>query len=472
MFEAVRPSRLQAPARPLLTAVMTLLAASTLGVVALLAMGRLGIIDAIVFVAAPWMLLAAAFRPDWLLLALIAMPASFTAAIQTQRVLPMIAVALAALLVTRPSFSVGWRTGLAALFAVNVAGYLFVADVGQFATEVNRGIMLNLTYYILLALLAFNLAKLGELDGERLGSALVIGVLSTLVVGLAGYGGGWFESGQGIITRTYLNPMAAAALGVCVARVFEDRSASQGYLGNLLLTALLLFLTIVSLSRATWIAATITIALLAFRSGRRGYVLILMAVIVLALLAPTVRQEISRSESGDIFAQARTGAITTGRWKLWTELWQRAEPALPWGHGFGYVWSLSSEDLFGSPGEFQSEESGVVPPHNDFVYLFVEFGIPGVLLLLLFWVQLFRAQGLVAGSTAPLIARSGSLLLGALVTGLIFALFDDVFAVRPIAERFFPVAGFIFGLAEMERARRRSQPVPVVGHSRSAAWRR
>ncbi len=65
--------------------------------------------------------------------------------------------------------------------------------------------MLTLTYYILLALLASNLTVLGELDGERLGSALVMGVATTLVVGLAGCGGAWFESGPGIITHAHLS---------------------------------------------------------------------------------------------------------------------------------------------------------------------------------------------------------------------------------------------------------------------------
>jgi O-antigen ligase len=326
--------------------------------------------------------------------------------------------------------------------------------------------MLSLTYYILLALLAFNLAVLGELDGERLGTALVIGVATTLVVGLAGYGGIWFPSGPSIITRTYLGPLAAAVLGVSSARLLMPGKVVGKRLDHLL-TAILLFLVVVSRVRSAWIAATITFALLAFRLGRRGYVLILMAAIVLALLTPTARQQISRSESGNILAQIQSGEITTGRWKLWTELWKRAQPTLPWGHGFGYTWSLSTEQLFGESGGFGSEESGVVPPHDDFLYLLLEFGIPGVLLLIFFWVQLFRAHRLVTESENGLFRRSGWLLLGMMVTGLMVALVDDLFAVRPFAERFFPVAGFMFGLAQVERAQRREhtrmETVPTTG---------
>ena len=463
MFDLLwRPWR-RTLASPLLIALMLALTAGTLGVVALFAMGRLRFVDAIFLAAVPWVLLAAAFRPDWLILALIAAPASFTAGIQTKRMLLLVIAALVALLITRRRFSLGLGTGLLALIILNAVGYLFVADVGQGAIAANYSTMLGVTYYVLLALLAFNLAMLEELDGTRLAVAIVIGAATTLIVGIAGYGGAWFESGTGIITQTYLAPMISAAFGVTLAWNLALQGSADSKVGYLVMTGILLFLAIVSLSRATWIAVTITVALLAFRSGRRGYVLVLMVAIVLALLTPTARQQVSRSESGDIIAELRSGEITTGRWKLWTELSSRAEMGLPWGNGFGYVWSLSSDDIFGVPGEFQSEESGVVPPHNDFIYMAVEFGIPGVLLLLLFWIQLFRAQFALTESADPSFRRSGWLLLGVLVTGLVFSQVDDLFAVRPLAERFFPVAGFVFGLAQLDRSRRPVSKSKIVG---------
>ena len=461
MLKVLKPRRLPiTTVRPLLIATMAVLIVSTLGVTALLARGRLGVTDAIFLVAAPWAFLAAAFKPDWLLIGLIALPASVTASVQTSRALLLVGVALAALLITRQRVTLGFRTGLAALVIVVIAGHLFQASVGEDASAVNRGAMLHLTYYILLALLAFNLAVLGELHGGALGAALVLGVMSTLIVGLAGYENAWFEGGLGIITHSYLAYMAAAALGVSLARLFMAQDVAGRRLGDFLITGILLALVVLSVVRAAWIAAAITFALIASRTRRRAYVLILMAAIALALLTPTARQEISRSESGNIVGQLRTGEITTGRWELWLGLWERAQPALPWGNGFGYMWSLSSEDLLGTSGQFGSEESGVVAPHNDFVYLLVEFGIAGVLLLLLFWVQLFRARSLVSDSEDPLLRQSGSLLLGMIITGLMVALVDDVFAVRPFAERFFPVAGFIFGLAQVERSWRRHPGPP------------
>lgn len=472
MLEALRPFSLRTPVdRFLHFALVALPTATTIGVVVLLVSNRVRVSDAIFLAALPWACLVAALRPDWLLLGFIGMPASVTADIQPRRVSALVGLGLVMLLVTRRRFSLGWRTGLMALLIINVAGYMFRALVGTDAIAVNERTMMSLTLYILLALLAFNLAVLEELDGGRLATALVIGVVSTLLVGLAGHGGSWFHGGPSIITRGYLGSLASAALGVSFARLLIAEDV-PGRRWNLLMTGVLLWLTIASKVRAVWIAAAITVGLLALRLGRRGYVLILAIAIALALLTTTVRQEIARDESGDIVAEIQSGEIATGRWKLWTALWERAQPALPWGNGFGYIWSLSSEDLLGEPGQFQHEESGVVPPHNDFLYLLVEFGVPGLLLLVVFWVGLFRAASLGTGSADPLLRRSVWLLLGAMVTGLTVALIDDVFAIRPLAERFFPVAGFVFGLSEVERARRRedsiSESVPVSTQAPSA----
>ena len=437
----------------LVTAGIILLAAITLGVTALLAIGRLALSDAVFFVAAPWALLAAVLRPDWLLVTLIAMPASFTSSIEAKRVTALIAFAIAALVVTRRRITLGLRTGLIALVIVCVTGYLVHAEVGQAAIGRNQDVMLSLTYYILLTVLALNLAVLGELDGERLGTALVVGVATTLLLALAGYGGAWFPTGPKIIFHTYLGWMAAAAVSVSLVRLLTAEVNKR--LGHALVTGVLLSLTILSVIRAAWVAAAITVTVIAVRSGRRGYAFILLSVIVLTLLVPTVRQEVSRSESGDIVEQLRTGGITTGRWSLWTGLWHQAETALPWGNGFGHIWSLSSEDLFGVPGQFGSQESGFVPPHSDFMYLFVEFGIPGVVLLAFFWLRLFRARNLLTRSAEPQSRQSAWLLLGMLVTGLMVALVNDLLLVRPFAERFFPVAGFVFGLSLVERKRSR-----------------
>jgi hypothetical protein len=428
----------------------TLLIVGMAGVVVLLAMGRLAISDAIFLAATPWVLFAAAFRPDWLLVLFVALPATVTSSIQPRRVAILVAVALVMLLVTRRRVTIGAGTSLVTLIAIYLAGRIYLGDVGSDALASNEAIMENLMLYILLALLAFNLAVLEEVNGDHLATALIIGVLGTLLTGLAGYGGVWFPNGSAILTKTYLGPLASMALGVCFARLLTDDPSGRT-LGALLVTAALLWLTIFSRVRAAWLAAAITFFVLAFRWRRQGYFLVLAVAIAVALLSTTVRQEVAGDESGDIVGEFQSGDIATGRWTLWSALWERGETGLPWGNGFGYMWSLSSEDLFDVTDQFQSEESGVVPPHNDFIYLFVEFGIPGVLLVIFFWLGLFRARRRVSHSADPSHRRDSWLFLGAIVTGLSVAMFDDVFAVRPFAERLFPVAGFIIGLSTLQR---------------------
>jgi hypothetical protein len=416
----------------------------------LFASGRITLFDAIFFLGAPWAVLAAALRPDWLVLALAGLPASLTAVVQVSRLLALVSVALLALVITRPRFSLALTTGLPAMLAIVVAGHIFRANVDDVAQVVNDSAMLLLGYYVALALLAFNLVVHGELSGQRLGTALIIGVGTTLALGLTGYENSWFHGGTTILTRGYLGYLAVGGLGISVARILtrKQHGASRT---EWLTTAGLLALTVVSFSRAAWGAAAIAFILLALYSGRRRLALIVPIIVATAFMFPSVRQELASSASGDIADALRTGQITTGRWELWTGLWEHAESALPWGNGFGFMWSLSSEDLFGAEGVFAPGQ-GHIPAHNDFMLLLVEFGIPGVSLLAFFWILLMRASVRVARSTLPGLALDGLVLIGILTTGFVMASVDNLIAIRPFAERFFLAAGTMFALGRMAHA--------------------
>ena len=250
-------------------------------------------------------------------------------------------------------------------------------------------LMLLIVYYALLALLAFNLTRLGELKSQQFSGAFVVGVFTTLGLGLAGYDNAWFPGGSVFVTRTYLGYLAVGGLGVGLAWMFAREMRHRGMITAV--TAGLLFLTVASFGRAVWIAGAATFTVLAWRSGRRAQIVIAALVVGSALLLPGAQQEISSTESGDIAEAFRTGAIATGRWDLWTGLWERGTTALPWGNGFGYTWSLDSEDVLGVEGVFTTGESTLVPPHNDFLLLFIEFGVVGVFLLGWFWVAVIRA---------------------------------------------------------------------------------
>jgi hypothetical protein len=439
---------------PLATVLFVALTFWTVGLTGLLAAGRVSLWDAIYLLGVPWAALGAAIRPDWLLLVLVALPASVTAVVQSSRLLILVAIALAAMLLTRPTFALGLSTGIASLIVIAVAGYVFQADVGAEARYINQSLMMLIIYYVLLTLVAFNLAMLGELDGVRLGKAFVLCVATTALLGFAGYQSTWFPGGPAIVTHTYLGYLAVGGLGVGFAALLMAERNRRVMIGRVA-TLALLSLTILSLGRAVWIAAAITFVLLVVRSDRRSYVLIPILAILLALALPAGRQELASSEGGDIAETFRTGEITTGRWELWTQLWDRAMPALPWGNGFGYTWSLSSEELFGSEGDFTQGEDGSVHPHNDFLFLFVEFGLPGVLLLAYFWVSVLGAYFRLERSPDQFLRFNGRVLLGILMTGFLMALVDNLFGIRPFAERFFPVAGVMLAFGQMELARRR-----------------
>ena len=424
---------------------------STVAVTYQFAKGRFPIADAIFLVVGPWAALAAAFRPDWLILALVALPASATALVQTNRMVLLLVIALVVTMLTRPKFSFAFGTGITPLMLLVLAGSTYHADVGVAALDTNHSLMLLIVYYALLALLAFNLTRLGELKSQQFSGAFVVGVFTTLGLGLAGYDNAWFPGGSEIVFRTYLGYLAVGGLGVGLAWMFAREMRHRGMITAV--TAGLLFLTVASFGRAVWIAGAATFTVLAWRSGRRAQVVIAALVVGSALLLPGAQQEISSTESGDIAEAFRTGEIATGRWDLWTGLWERGTTALPWGNGFGYTWSLDSEDVLGVEGVFTTGESTLVPPHNDFLLLFIEFGVVGVFLLGWFWVAVIRAFFTRTARSDWRSALDGQVLLGILLTGLVMTFVDNLFSIRPFAERFFPAAGIMLGLAYLERSR-------------------
>ena len=56
--------------------------------------------------------------------------------------------------------------------------------------------------------------------------------------------------------------------------------------------------------------------------------------------------------------------VTTGRSVLWGALLERGADALPFGHGWGYTWSLTSTELFGFEGQFGAERKRLCLSHT------------------------------------------------------------------------------------------------------------
>ena len=124
---------------------------------------------------------------------------------------------------------------------------------------------------------------------------------------------------------------------------------------------------------------------------------------------------------------------------------------MPFGHGWGYTWSLTSTELFGFEGQFGAEGNGYVFPHNDFLFLYLEFGILGLGLLIVFWLFLIRKIRLLSRSNDKQVRYDVRVLVPVTVVMFLVQLFDNGFAIRFVAERFFIVAGLVFGLASLQQ---------------------
>jgi O-antigen ligase len=107
--------------------------------------------------------------------------------------------------------------------------------------------------------------------------------------------------------------------------------------------------------------------------------------------------------------------------------------------------------LFGFEGAFGAEGDGFVYPHNDFVFLFVELGIPGVGLLIAFWLALIRRIRVLSHWGTNQARYAVRLLVPVIAMMLLVQLFDNGFAIRFVAERFFVAAGLVFGLRAASR---------------------
>jgi hypothetical protein len=193
------------------------------------------------------------------------------------------------------------------------------------------------------------------------------------------------------------------------------------------------------LLRGAWLSALIAVLFVSLWARKRRYWLVIVLALMVMLTVPVARERVVPNEQ-------QAAGFTTGRWDLWTQLWGEIEPALPFGNGFGYTFTLTSEDLFGSGvASFTPEGSDAfVYPHNDFLFWMVELGVLGLFGMALFWTQLLRALRLVSRSENA--SKSYvQILSGVLIAGLVAQLVGSVFFFTALAALVFIVAGFVFG---------------------------
>jgi O-antigen ligase len=412
--------------------------------VALFVSGRVDVLQAGVLMGGPVVFALALLRPEWMILALVAVP--------PQLVSPMppgllVAVALVMIfgffLQGRPH--VGIKTGVVPLIAIIVLAVTRKSEtVGEVEVAAAADTMLKLIiFYALLMLAGFHSAVRGRFRIESFINAMLVGLafgamLEPFIVSQS------FESLIYTPFRSHFAYLAVMGFGVTYIRLSLRSSAGQRRSAlDVFLMIVFLVLTLIGFSRAAWMAGLLVFALVSLWTGRKSFWVVLSLCVMLALTVPVIGARIL--PSGSVSTDPDTLAlVTTGRSVLWGKLWELGAEALPFGNGWGYVESLSPLDLFGIEGEFSSGGSPFVYPHNDFVYLFVQFGVVGFGLLVVYWLDLLRRVRSLARRRAT--RYSVRLLLPIIIVMFFVQLFDNGFAIVAVATRFFIAAGIVFGL--------------------------
>jgi O-antigen ligase len=415
-----------------------------LGVVALFTTGRVGLSGAITLLVVPVASALAVVRPEWILLVVVLVPFSVLGQVPPTQMTILLLLTLFGFLL-QGRLHLGPRTGIYPLVGIIAMAIAMKADTPADATAAADDMLRHLVYYTLLMLAAFQATANERLRVDSFVDALVLGAVVTAILQPFVHADASFES----ITRTpfqgQFSYIAAMAFGVSYVRYSLATGESRRRLDGLLSIGFL-SLTILGWARIMWIAALFIFALVSRWTGRKSFWIASSLILVLALTVPLVGERILPVGSGDITDTETIDRITSGRSILWEDLWRRGAEALPWGNGWGYMWSLTPIELFGLEGDFTTADNPFVYPHNDFLFVFLELGILGLGLLIGFWIQLLRRIRLVSRAPEEAARFGVRVLVPILIVGLLVQLFDNGFAIRPVAERFFLAAGLALGL--------------------------
>jgi O-antigen ligase len=434
------------------------------GVVALFTTGRIDLGQAITLLVVPVAAVLAIVRPEWILLLVVLLPPSVMGQVPPTRMTAVLLVTLFGFLL-QGRLHLGFRTGIYPLVGIIAMAIAMKADTPADATAAADSMLRNLVYYTLLMLAAFQATANERLRVNSFVDALILGAVVTAILQPFVRADATFQS----IARTPFQGqfayVAAMALGVSYVRYSLATGGSRRRLDGVLSIGFL-SATVLGWARIMWIAALVFFALVSKWTGRKAFWIASSLILVLALTVPLVGERILPGGTADITDTETIDRITTGRSVLWEDLWRRGAEALPWGNGWGYMWSLTPIELFGFEGAFTAGGNPFVYPHNDFLFVFLELGILGLGLLIGFWIQLLRRIRLVLRAHDEAACFGVRVLVPILVVGLLVQLFDNGFAIRPVAERFFLAAGLALGLIfSWQRSAAESVVIsPLGGH--------
>jgi O-antigen ligase len=429
-----------------------------IGVVALFVSGRVDVLQAGVLLGGPVVLALALLRPEWTILVLVALPASVTSPIPI-RVLIVFMVAALFGFVLQGGLHLSSGTGIYPLVGIIALAFAMKAAVPAEATATADGILKSIIYFTLVMLVAFHAMANGRIRIDSFVNALLLGIVVSALLQPFLAEGTSFESINFSPFRGKFAYLAAMGFGVAYVRLSLNRSEGRrpSRLDAFLALAFLC-LTFIGFSRAAWIATLWVFALVSRWTHSKMFWLVASLFLVIVFTVPLVAERIVSVPGADVGTPATLNQVTTGRSKLWANLWDRGVEALPMGQGWGYVWSLTPRDIFGVEGVFNAGGNPFVYPHNDFLFLFVELGIVGFGLLALFWLGLFQKVRHLTHSPRQPIRYSVMVLVPVLIVMLVVQMFDNGFAIGFVADKFFVAAGLVCGLYYSTRESAPSPP--------------
>lgn len=428
--------------------VSVLLVTYGVGVVALFASGRVAIFQAGLFLGAPLVVAVALLRPEWMILLLVALPPSLSSVPPMQMVAIMLVTLFGFLL--QGGLRLGLKTGIYPLVGIIALAMLMRADTSGPATVAADTMLKFLVYYSLLMLVAFHAVAYERIGIDAVVNALVLGIVCTAILQPFVDNVSSFQSISRISRHPYGGPFANLAVigfGVTYIRFSLSRWAGgRPRALDPLLMFVFVCVTAFGYNRAAWIAGLAIFALVSKWTGKKSFWIVTSLLAALALTVPVVEEAVFAGGSIDLSDPDELVQLTSGRSVLWGYLWERGAEAVPFGNGWGYVWSLTSVGIFGVEGVFTTQENAFIYPHNDFLYLFVELGFIGLGLLVAYWLLLVRKIRLLSRSPNESARYGAKVLIPVVLIMFFLQLFANGLSVRFVAERFFIAAGLLFGL--------------------------
>jgi len=433
-----------------------------LAVVSLQASGRLPLARAVSMVAAPAILALSAARPGWMLLAVLATPPGLLRQVPLLTPLALGAVLTATAVLRWPATSER-SSGALAFAPLAVLLALSIADraaVGSLAASAASQFRAELLLFAGTALITFVAVRDGSVSVRAIETSILVAVAGTAAIYLAQAGphlerltlwGPDAPADPGLLYhRTHFGYLAAMGFLVALSRSLLPERAGTRVAGSRVPAALVAAgfaaVTALSFTRGAWLASIAGLLLIAGVARRRGPWLLVPALALLIVLVPVARERVASDVEGGLAASIRSGSFGSGRAELWGALSSRVGEEPVAGHGFGYAWTLTPEDLFDAPDQFVSPGNPFVYAHNDVLFWALEFGAIGAALWLLWWAALARAAVWVLRRA---LASAG--LTGVLLVMLVAETVDNGLFIRAIAVPAFAAAGALLALRPSAR---------------------